>query len=163
MAIANVTSVCADSQPWSGASMMPYTSALRPAIDSSAPSGSSGAWIFSRDRDQEEAGDQRDHDDEHVDEEDRAPPEVLEQQAADDAADRDADPGETGPDRDRPRPLVRREHVRQDRQRRRHHERGADAHDRAGADDRRRRARERREHDATPNTIRPPFSARRRP
>ena len=30
--------------------MIPYTSALSPAIDSTAPSGSSGAWIFSRDR-----------------------------------------------------------------------------------------------------------------
>ena len=30
--------------------MMPYTSALSPAIDSNAPSGSSGAWIFSRER-----------------------------------------------------------------------------------------------------------------
>ena len=29
--------------------MIPYTSALSPAIDSNAPSGSSGAWIFSRD------------------------------------------------------------------------------------------------------------------
>src|SRR5207248_879625 len=46
----NVPMVRVDIQPLSGASMIPYTRALNPAIDSSAPSGSSGAWIFSRDR-----------------------------------------------------------------------------------------------------------------
>src|SRR6478609_2250250 len=49
IANANVTNVCVDVQPLSGPSMIPYTNAASPTIDSSAPSGSSGAWIFSRD------------------------------------------------------------------------------------------------------------------
>ena len=49
MAKAKVTSVWADPQPLSGASMIPYTRAASPAMDSTAPRGSSGAWIFSRD------------------------------------------------------------------------------------------------------------------
>ena len=36
-------------QPWLGASMMAYTSALRPTIDSSAPTGSSGVSVESFD------------------------------------------------------------------------------------------------------------------
>ena len=70
-----------------------------------------------------------------VDEEHRAPPEVVEQQAADERPDRAAGAGEAGPDGDRPAPLVGREDVGEDRQRRRHDQRRADAHDRPGGDE----------------------------
>ena len=59
------------------------------------------------------------------------PVEVLEQPAAGDRPGGDAEPGHPGPDRDGLGPLVRREDVRQDRERRRHDRRGAEAHQRA--------------------------------
>ena len=70
---------------------------------------------------------------------------MLEQRTTHDTTHRDTDAGETGPDCDRPRPLLGREHVGQDRQRRRHHEGRTDAHHRVCADHRTRRARQRRE------------------
>ena len=55
----------------------------------------------------------------------------------------DAEPGEAGPDGDRPAPLVRvAEHVGQDRQRRRHDQRAADAHERSADDQLHRRRRQ---------------------
>ena len=71
----------------------------------------------------------------HVDKEDRVPVEVLEQQAADERAEADADRGRAGPDADRLSALVAREDVRDDRQRRRHDQRAADAHDRPDGDE----------------------------
>ena len=70
-----------------------------------------------------------------VDQEDRAPPEVGEQQAADDRADGHADAHGGGPDADGPGPLPRVEHVGDDRQRLRHDRRGAQAHRRPGEDE----------------------------
>ncbi len=75
----------------------------------------------------------------HVDEEDRAPPEVLEQPAGGDGADGRATAGDAGPDRDGLRPFVGGEDVGEDRQRRRHDEGGGDTHDRPGDDHRGRR------------------------
>ena len=83
-----------------------------------------------RDREHEQQDDEG-----HVDEEDRAPPEVLEQQAGGDRAERTTDAGERRPDRDRLRALVEREAVHDDREGRRHDERGADAHHGAGGDE----------------------------
>ena len=57
---------------------------------------------------------------------------MLEQEPAADRAERDADAGDRGPERDRAAALLGREHVGDDRQRRRHDERAADAHERAG-------------------------------
>ena len=57
-------------------------------------------------RDQERGADRPDDDDRDVDEEDAAPVEVLDQAAAGDRADRDADAGHGGPDRDRLGTLV---------------------------------------------------------
>ena len=48
-AMAKASSVSALAQPWSGASMMAYTSVPRPRIDSSAPGGSSLPSSGSRD------------------------------------------------------------------------------------------------------------------
>ena len=59
---------------------------------------------------------ERDGDDRDVDEEHRAPPEVRQQQAAGDRADRDREADRAGPDPDRLRPLGRVEDVRNDRQ-----------------------------------------------
>ncbi len=146
MAAPNVTSVCVDVQPWSGASMIPYTSALSPTIDSNAPSGSSGAWIFSRDRGmRKKPATSATTTTNTLMRKIEPHQKFSSSSAADHAAHRHADTGEAGPDRDRPRPLVGREHVGQDRQRRRHHERGADAHHRTGPDHRARRARHHRE------------------
>ena len=77
-------------------------------------------------------GDEPDHDDRQVHEEDRAPVEVLEQEAAGDRTERVADARDRGPHADRLAPLLGREDVGDDRQRRRHDERAADAHERRG-------------------------------
>ena len=92
-------------------------------------------------RHEDPPGDEGDGDDRQVDEEHRAPPEVLEQQAGRDRSERRAGPGDAGPQGDRLGPLPGREHVGQDRQRRRHDERRADAHDRPGDDEHRRACR----------------------
>ncbi len=72
----------------------------------------------------------------HVDQEDRAPPEVLEQPAAGHRADGDSHAGHGGPDGDGlpPLPAVG-EHVGDDRQRGGHDQRAADAHQGPGADE----------------------------
>jgi hypothetical protein len=85
--------------------------------------------------DQDRAGHQGDAEERQVDEEDRAPAEVLEQQAARDGPQRDRQPRHRSPQGDGAGPLAGiGEHVGEDRQRGRHHERGARAHDRPGQD-----------------------------
>ena len=85
-----------------------------------------------------EAAAQPERQDDHrqVHQEDRAPREVVEQQSAGARPDRDAEARHAGPDPDRLRAADRvvTEDVGQDRQRRRHHERGAGAHERARRD-----------------------------
>ena len=135
---APAASTGADVQPFDGASMTAHTSATRPAPDSAAPvqsmrraTGSRDSGTSSRARRRPRSRDQR-----HVDEEDRSPPEVVEQQAADDRAERDAEARGRGPDADRHRALARvGEDADQQRQRRRHDERGAGAHHRAREDE----------------------------
>ena len=83
-------------------------------------------------RDEPGAGDQRGDDDRHVDPEDGAPVEVLEQDSAGERAEDDPDARHGGPGGDRLRPLVRREDRRDDRERRGHDERAADSHQRPG-------------------------------
>ena len=102
---------------------------MRPGVTSSVPTKSSRGACSSRELGTTSThGDHRDHDDRHVHQEDRPPPEVLEQEPADERADRHAEPRHAGPDADRPAPLARvGEDVRQDRQRGRHDERGAEA------------------------------------
>src|SRR5581483_4665668 len=81
------------------------------------------------------AGDQGYADDRQVDQEDRAPAEVREQPAARDRADRHTEAADRGPQTDRLRALaVVGEYRAEDRQRGRHDERAADAHDHAGGD-----------------------------
>ena len=74
-----------------GASITPYTSSTRPAVDRTPPGRSAGrgggAGLGNEERDR----DHRDQGHRHVDQEDRAPPEVLQQLAADDRAERQAD------------------------------------------------------------------------
>ena len=79
-------------------------------------------------RDDEAPGDQADEDHRHVDQEHRAPPEVTEQGAAHHRADGDAEARDAGPDADGTAPLLGRKDSREDRQRGRHDERPADAH-----------------------------------
>ena len=73
--------------------------------------------------DEEDAGHQADGDDGQVHQEDRAPVEVLEQEAAGQRAERGAEPGRGGPDADGLAPLAGREHVGDDGQRGGHDER----------------------------------------
>ena len=103
----------------------PYTSAIRPTIDSAPPPRSRRRCTGSRDSGTHERdAREREHDHRDVHEEDRAPVEVLEQHAAGERAEGDADARGAGPDRDRPLALDRLgEHVRDDRQRRREDER----------------------------------------
>ena len=72
--------------------MIPHSRAIRPTIERTAPSGSSrGRRGVLRRRQEEVAGDEGDDHDRDVDQEDRAPPEVLEQEAAEQRAEGDAD------------------------------------------------------------------------
>ena len=100
-------------------------------------------------------------DDRDVHEEDRAPVEVLEQEAAGDRAEHAGEPGRACPDADRLAALARREDVGDDRQRRRHDERAADAHERARRDELVGAARERRERASRART--PPARPAARP
>ena len=93
--------------------------------------------------DQQEARGDRDQPDRHVDVEDRAPADVLGEQAADQRADRERERRDTRPDADRRAALARRERGRDDRERGRVHQRGAGALDDAGADQEPRARRER--------------------
>ena len=78
--------------------------------------------------DEEEARDESDTDDRHVEPEDGGPGEPLEQQAADERSEADADARDGGPDADRLAALLAREDVHDHRQRGRHDHRAADAH-----------------------------------
>ena len=71
----------------------------------------------------------------YVDQEDRAPPEVFEQQPADHRSDGDAEPDGARPGTDRAGALPRVEDVGDDRERRRQYRGAADAHQRAGGDE----------------------------
>ena len=90
-----------------------------------------GRLGVTRIRHEHDGADQARGHDGQVDQEDAAPGEVLDQEAAGDRSDRDAEPRHRGPDGDRLRPLVRREDVGQDRQRRGHDPGRAEAHERA--------------------------------
>ena len=77
----------------------------------------------------------------HVDPEHRRPREAAHQRAADDRSERDAGAGGRGPCGDRLGAFAGiAEHVDEDRQRGRHDQRAAEAHDAAAGDERRRRA-----------------------
>ena len=105
--IAKAASTGVDVQPLSGPSMRAKSRPKRPTIDRTEPMGSSlpsSGFFESGMRNQPE--DQRGEAQRHVDEEDRAPPEVLEQQAAAERADGDAEAGDAGPDADGLRPLA---------------------------------------------------------
>ena len=131
--------------------MIDHTSEPSATIDSTAPTQSMRCAIALRDFGTRNAPaiERADHD-RHVHDEHRAPPEVVEQEAAGDRPERDRDAGDAGPDADRDRTLARvREHVGEDGERRGHDQRGADPHHRAGRDElthvvrhRRRRRRE---------------------
>ena len=126
-----------EDQPWVGASMIDHRTMPMPAMDATAPR-KSGALAFGVPRvwHQPGGGEQAGRGDGHVDQEDRAPPEVGQQQAADDRAEGHADADGTAPQGDRPLafgPVA--EHVADDGQRRGDHQRGADAHARPGGDE----------------------------
>ena len=76
----------------------------------------SGPVRVTRFGDDPQDGDHSDHDDRYVDQENRAPPEVLQQGTADDRADGDTETDRTGPDTDRLATLARVEDIRDDRQ-----------------------------------------------
>ena len=118
--------------------MIAHTSAISPAPDSAAPVQSMRrAARVARLGQHAAPGDDRDHAERDVDDEDRPPPVVVEQDAADDGPERDAEARGRGPDPDRHRPLAGvGEDADQQRQGRGHDERGAGAHDRAGGDER---------------------------
>jgi hypothetical protein len=82
-----------DPQPCPGASMIVYTSAPRPSADSSRPvtsmRGASGVAALGHEQQHQRDGDQRDR---QLDQEGAAPPELLEQRAAGDRAERDRQP-----------------------------------------------------------------------
>ena len=134
--IAKPASTSGAVQPCDGASITAHRNVVSPAMDSSAPRGSSRGEDGSlRFRNEQIAEDQAEDHDRHVDEEHRAPPEVGEQYAATDRADADAECGHAGPDPDGTAALARfGEHVGEHRQRRRHDERAADAHERTRRD-----------------------------
>jgi hypothetical protein len=93
-----------------------------------------GALALLRSRCQDRARHERDDGDRRGHEEHRAVPEVLEQEAAHQRTDRTTGPGEAGPDGDRLGPFARRKRRLQQAERRRHDERGADAHERSHRD-----------------------------
>ena len=123
-------------QPLAGASMIAQSRATRPTMDSTAPARSSlgavGSFeVGTRKRPADEG---EDHD-RHVHQEHRAPREVLEQEAADQRAEGDADAGDSRPRWRWPGPApAGREDVGEERQRGRHDQRAADAHEGPGGD-----------------------------
>ncbi len=140
------TSVNGSVQPRSGPSMIPRTSRPIPMADTTAPRGSRPTCSSDRvlgttaitpmhDRAASPGGD----------EEDRAPPELLEQRARDEDAERAAGTGEAGPDADRLGAFFRREHAGDGGQGARHEERSAQAGERAQPDEGSGRAHERRQ------------------
>ena len=132
----NENSVSAETQPRVGASMIEYTNAPMPRIDNIAPTRSSdGSCSSLARRDQEGASDQGKRDNRDVGEEDRTPPEVLEQPTAAHTAERGADTREASPDGDGSLALVGRKHVGENGQRRGHDQRRTDAHRGPGGDE----------------------------
>ena len=107
-----------------------------PTMDRTRPTGSSrGACGIARRRDEDPAEQQRDGGDRHVDQEHRAPREVLEEPPAGHRTEGDGQAGDAGPDADGLGPLGRvGEDVGQDGQGGREDQRGADAHGRPGGD-----------------------------
>lgn len=85
--------------------------------------------------DQDRHGDQGDHDHGDVHQEDRAPPEVLQEQSAGDRADGDAEADAARPDADGPGLLVAFEDVHQDGEGGGHHEGRTEAHQRPPGDE----------------------------
>ena len=133
-------------QPRSGASMIDATSAPRPSAgEQEAADVQPRRGGVARLGHEEAPGQQRGGDERQVDEEHEAPVAVLDEPAAGHGADHDAEAADGGPDPDRLAALVRGEHGGEDGERRRHDERAADAHQRAGQDEHVRRAGERRE------------------
>jgi len=117
-AIAKTRRVLPLVQPSLGASITAYSSAHRPTMERIAPTQSSrGAWGSRESGIRKLAREQTERDDGQVHQEDRAPVEVLEQEPAGDGTECDANPRGCGPDGDRLRTFVCREHVRDDRQR----------------------------------------------
>ena len=86
-------------------------------------------------RHQDDDRDDADCGERNVDEEDRAPPEVIQEQAADDRPDGDGHADGRRPDSDGARPLRRLEDVRDDRQGLRHDRGAAETHRRPGPDE----------------------------
>jgi hypothetical protein len=84
--------------------------------------------------DDEERDDDADHADRDVDEEDPVPADVVHDEPADEGADRERESRDAGPDADRLAALPRRERRRDDRERRRVHQRRTDALHAAGTD-----------------------------
>ena len=132
----SATSVNGSLQPRSGPSMIPSTSSADPegrqhrADAGRGPTCSSDAVLGTtsdRRRCTTAAASDR------GDEEDRAPPELLEQRARHEDAEGAAGTGEAGPDADRLGALLRREHAGDRRQRAGHEERGAEAGERRAA------------------------------
>ena len=108
-ATANAPRIGALVQPSLGASMMPQTSATSPTIESPAPRPVDRQRLRAARVGHEEAtGDQRADHDRHVHEEDRSPPEVLEEEATGDGTERDGHARDPGPDADRDGALTRR-------------------------------------------------------
>ena len=88
--------------------MTAHSSEPSATIDSTAPTGSSAAWLGSlRLGDEQVAEHEAGDHDRHVDDEHRAPPEVLEQDAAGDRAEADAERRHAGPHADGLAPLGR--------------------------------------------------------
>ena len=96
-----------DVQPRTGASMIDHKTRASPAIDSTAPvkSGRSAAGFFEFGT-SGMAHSRPARGNRHVDQEHRSPPEMGEQQAADDRAERKPHPAGPGPEADRPLPLA---------------------------------------------------------
>ena len=85
--------------------------------------------------DEDAAGGEGEDGDRDVDEEDPVPVGVLDEPAARDRAERDAEAGDGRPGADRLRPLLGGEDGREDREGGRHDQRAADAHERAAGDE----------------------------
>ncbi len=118
-------------QERSGASMIPHSSSPMPTMERAGADrvGTLGIGVL-RVGHEPDGGEQSDHGDGHIDEEDRAPPEVSEQPAAGDGADCHAEPGRARPDSDGPGSLTSfGEGARQDRQGRGHYGCASDAHE----------------------------------
>ena len=124
-------------EPGSGSSVLisPQVSATRPAVMSTVPTMSRLWVVGSRDSTTAQRGHGgRDDADRDVHPEDGRPREVLDQEPAEERADREAEARDAGPDADGLGKLLARERGHDDRERERVQERAADALDRAGAD-----------------------------